>query len=77
MLVLCAEGISDLCQKNAEVIILPADPTKCTAEGPEFNGPTGIAHDRAGNLYVTDTNCVQVLYCNCTLSVKRVLLPNN
>ena len=32
--VACAEGISDLCQKNAEVIILPADPTKCTAEGP-------------------------------------------
>ena len=32
--VVCAEGISDLCQKNAEVIILPADPTKCTAEGP-------------------------------------------
>ena len=32
--VACAEGISDLCQKNAEVIVLPADPTKCTAEGP-------------------------------------------
>ena len=31
--VACAEGISDLCQKNAEVIVL-ADPTKCTAEGP-------------------------------------------
>ena len=31
--VACAEGISDLCQKNAEVILLP-DPTKCTAEGP-------------------------------------------
>ena len=30
--VACAEGISDLCQKNAEVILLP-DPTKCTAEG--------------------------------------------
>ena len=30
--VACAEGISDLCQKNAEVIVL-ADPTKCTAEG--------------------------------------------
>ena len=29
----CAEGISDLCQKNAEVMVL-ADPTKCTAEGP-------------------------------------------
>ena len=29
----CAEGVSDLCQKNAEVLIL-ADPTKCTAEGP-------------------------------------------
>ena len=32
--VACAEGISELCQKNAEVIVLPADPTKCTAEGP-------------------------------------------
>ena len=31
--VACAEGISDLCQKNAVVIVL-ADPTKCTAEGP-------------------------------------------
>ena len=31
--VACAEGISDLCQKNAEVM-LTADPTKCTAEGP-------------------------------------------
>ena len=30
--VACVEGISDLCQKNAEVILLP-DPTKCTAEG--------------------------------------------
>ena len=30
--VACAEGISDLCQKNAEVMVLP-DPTKCTAEG--------------------------------------------
>ena len=30
--VACAEGISDLCQKNAEVLVLP-DPTKCTAEG--------------------------------------------
>ena len=32
--VACAEGISNLCQKNATVIVLPADPTKCTAEGP-------------------------------------------
>ena len=32
--VACAEGISDLCQKNAEVIFLRVDPTKCTAEGP-------------------------------------------
>ena len=32
--VACTEGISDLCQKNAEVIVLPVDPTKCTAEGP-------------------------------------------
>ena len=31
--VACAEGISDLCQKNAAVM-LQADPTKCTAEGP-------------------------------------------
>ena len=31
--VACAEGISDLCQKNAEVMVT-ADPTKCTAEGP-------------------------------------------
>ena len=31
--VACAEGISDLCQKNAEVLVFPADPTKCTAEG--------------------------------------------
>jgi len=29
----CAEGISDLCQKNAAVV-LTVDPTKCTAEGP-------------------------------------------
>jgi len=32
--VACAEGISDLCQKNAAVMLLPADPTKFTAEGP-------------------------------------------
>ena len=32
--VACAEGISDLCQKNAEVLVLRVDPTKCTAEGP-------------------------------------------
>ena len=32
--VACAEGISDLCQKNAEVIVLRVDPTKCTAEEP-------------------------------------------
>ena len=32
--VACAEGISDLCQKNAELVVLPVDPTKCTAEGP-------------------------------------------
>ena len=30
----CADSISDLCQKNAAVIVLPVDPTKCTAEGP-------------------------------------------
>ena len=30
----CAEDIVDLCQRNADVIVLPADPTKCTAEGP-------------------------------------------
>ena len=30
----CAEGISDLCQKNAEVLVLRVDPTKCTADGP-------------------------------------------
>ena len=33
--VACAEGISDLCQKNAEVLVLRVDPTKCTAKGPE------------------------------------------
>ena len=32
--VACAEGISELCQKNAAVMLLQADPTKCTAEGP-------------------------------------------
>ena len=31
--VACAEGISDLCQKNAEVMLI-ADLTKCTVEGP-------------------------------------------
>ena len=31
--VACAEGISDLCQKNAGVIVLKVDPTKCAAEG--------------------------------------------
>ena len=31
--VACAEGISDLCQKNAEVMLI-ADPTKCTVKGP-------------------------------------------
>ena len=36
--VACAEGISDLCQKNAEVIVLRVDPTKCTAEGPGTKG---------------------------------------
>ena len=30
----CAEDIVALCQRNADVIVLPADPTKCTAEGP-------------------------------------------
>ena len=30
----CAEGISDLCQKDAELMVLRVDPTKCTAEGP-------------------------------------------
>ena len=29
----CAEGISELCQKNAELIVLRVDPTKCRAEG--------------------------------------------
>ena len=32
--VACAESISDLCHKNAEVVVLRVDPTKCTAEGP-------------------------------------------
>ena len=32
--VACAEGISDLCQKNADLIVLRVDPRKCTAEGP-------------------------------------------
>ena len=32
--VACAEGISDLCQKNTEVMVLRVDPRKCTAEGP-------------------------------------------
>ena len=32
--VACAEGISDLCQKNAEVLVLRVDPVKCTVEGP-------------------------------------------
>ena len=32
--VACAEGISDLCQRNTEVLVLPVDLTKCTAEGP-------------------------------------------
>ena len=32
--VTCAKGISDLCQKNAAVMLLQVDPTKCTAEGP-------------------------------------------
>ena len=35
--VACAEGISDLCQKNTAVM-LQADPTKCTAEGPGVKG---------------------------------------
>ena len=35
--VACAEGISDLCQKNAAVMLLQVDPTKCTAEGPGMN----------------------------------------
>ena len=35
--VACAEGISDLCQKNAELIVLRVDPTKCTAEEPWTN----------------------------------------
>ena len=36
--VACAEDISDLCQKNAAVIVLPADPTKCKAKGPGVKG---------------------------------------
>ena len=35
--VACAESISDLCQKNAELIVLRVDPTKCIAEGPGTN----------------------------------------
>ena len=31
--VACAEGISDLCQMDAELMVLKVDPTKCTAEG--------------------------------------------
>ena len=36
--VACAEGISDLCRKNTAVVMLQADPTKCTAEGPGVKG---------------------------------------
>ena len=36
--VACAEGISNLCQKNAAVVMLQTDPTKCTAEGPGVKG---------------------------------------
>ena len=32
--VACAKDISELCQKNAAVMLLQVDPTKCTAEGP-------------------------------------------
>ena len=32
--VACADGISDLCLKFADLIILRVDPRKCTAEGP-------------------------------------------
>lgn len=32
--VACAEGIADLCQKRAEVMVLRVDPSKCTAKGP-------------------------------------------
>lgn len=32
--VACAEGISDLCLKMADLIYLRLDPRKCTAEGP-------------------------------------------
>ena len=32
--VACAEAISDLCQKNAEVMVLRVDPRKCIAAGP-------------------------------------------
>ena len=35
--VVCAETISDLCQKNAELVVLRVDPTKCTAEGSGTN----------------------------------------
>ena len=31
--VACAEGISDLCLKNADLIVLRVDPRRCTAEG--------------------------------------------
>ena len=26
--------MTNICQKDAELIVLPGDPTKCTAEGP-------------------------------------------
>ena len=35
--VACAKGISDLCQKNAELTVLKVDPTKCMAEGVGIN----------------------------------------
>ena len=51
--VACAEGISDLCQKNAEVIVLPADPTKCTAEG----AGTEVAEVGESTQFTVQTRC--------------------
>ena len=51
--VACAEGISDLCQKNAEVILLPADPTKCTATG----SGTKVAEVGTSTQFTVQTLC--------------------
>ena len=66
--VACAEDISDLCQKNAEVLVLRVDPTKCTAEG------TGTKVAEVGkSAQFTTKHFTNVLYIQQALTIHCIL----